>query len=65
VDGIGWGSTPLTIRHLTPGTKRIRVSKPGYATQERVTFLDGGSGATITIPLTTATQTHPESAFQN
>ena len=36
VDGIGWGTTPLTIRHLPEGHKRIRVTSDGYSSVERV-----------------------------
>ena len=36
VDGIGWGVTPVTIRHLTDGSKRIRVTADGFAAVERV-----------------------------
>jgi hypothetical protein len=35
VDGIGWGATPARIGFLPPGTKRVRVTKDGYASQER------------------------------
>jgi cytoskeletal protein RodZ len=35
VDGIGWGFTPVTVRHLSPGAKRIRVTKDGYSSEER------------------------------
>lgn len=35
VDGIGWGPTPVTIRHLPEGVKRIRVTHDGYAGAER------------------------------
>jgi len=35
VNGIGWGQTPLTIEHLPPGRKTVRVTKEGYASQER------------------------------
>jgi cytoskeletal protein RodZ len=35
VNGIGWGSTPLTIRHLPPGDKIVRVTKDGYDAGER------------------------------
>jgi hypothetical protein len=44
VDGVGWGVTPLTIRHLTPGVKVIRVTKDGYVGQEREVRL-GEAGA--------------------
>ena len=36
VDGIGWGETPVTIRHLPPGQKVIRVTKEGYESQQRI-----------------------------
>lgn len=35
VNGVGWGVTPVTIRHLPLGDKRIRVTKEGYAGEER------------------------------
>jgi cytoskeletal protein RodZ len=36
IDGIGWGSTPVTIRHLPEGVKRVRVTYDGYAGAERL-----------------------------
>jgi cytoskeletal protein RodZ len=41
VDGIGWGSTPVTIRHLTAGTKHVRVTKEGYQSEERTAHVAG------------------------
>jgi transcriptional regulator with XRE-family HTH domain len=35
VNGIGWGQTPVTVRHLTPGEKHVRISKDGYISVER------------------------------
>ena len=35
VNGIRWGQTPVTIRYLAPGEKRVRVSKDGYTSAER------------------------------
>lgn len=35
VDGIGWGSTPLTIRYMPAGKKLIRATKPGYVSAQR------------------------------
>ena len=35
VNGVGYGVTPLTIRFLPPGAKRIRATKPGYQSEER------------------------------
>jgi len=39
VNGIGWGLTPVTIRYLPAGDKRIRVSKEGYVTEEQTVSL--------------------------
>jgi cytoskeleton protein RodZ len=36
VNGIGWGETPVTIRHLEFGQKRVRLTMQGYVSQERV-----------------------------
>ena len=36
VNGIGWGETPVTIRHLPPGQKLVRVTKEGYESQQRI-----------------------------
>ena len=52
VNGIGQGVTPLTIRHLPPGAKRLRVTKDGYAGAERVISLaEGDVGRTVRIRL--------------
>ena len=52
VNGIGWGLAPLTVRHLEPGIKRIRVTKDGYAAEERVLQMIEGETATVAIRLT-------------
>ena len=39
VNGIGWGETPVTIRHLEFGQKRVRLTMQGYISQERVLSL--------------------------
>jgi cytoskeletal protein RodZ len=54
IDGIGWGITPVTIRHLPPGSKRIRVSKEGYAAAERVVSVVEGQRKTTDIALSSA-----------
>jgi cytoskeletal protein RodZ len=51
VDGIGWGVTPITIRHLPPGVKRIRVTLEGYVGQERDVRI-GDDGGVVSARLT-------------
>jgi hypothetical protein len=51
VNGIGWGVTPLAIRYLPEGDKRIRVSKDGYVTDERVVRVTEGRPTRIAIRL--------------
>ena len=55
VDGIGWGITPVTIRYLAPGAKRVRVTRDGYRAEERVIQLEaGGPTTTLRIPMRNA-----------
>jgi hypothetical protein len=51
VDGIGWGVTPITIRHLSPGVKLVRVTKDGYVAQERAVNMgeQGAVAARLTL----------------
>lgn len=35
VNGIGWGRTPVTIKYLPAGEKRVRLTKDGYVSAER------------------------------
>jgi hypothetical protein len=35
VNGIGWGRTPLTIKYVPIGEKRVRLTKDGYVSTER------------------------------
>jgi cytoskeletal protein RodZ len=35
VNGVGWGETPITIRHLEFGSKRIRLTRQDYVSEER------------------------------
>jgi cytoskeletal protein RodZ len=51
VNGIGWGVTPVTIQHMTPGDKRIRVSKEGYASQEQVLRIGEGQRQALDLQL--------------
>ena len=54
VNGIGWGLAPVTIRYLPAGEKRIRVSKEGYATEERMVRLAEGRLSKLDIQLRSA-----------
>jgi len=57
VDGIGRGTTPVTIRYLAAGEKRVRVVKDGFPAQERTIRLAPARQATmVTIPLQAAAQ---------
>ena len=52
VDGIGRGTTPVTIRYLPAGEKRVRVVKDGFPAQERTVHLAPAREATtLVIPL--------------
>jgi hypothetical protein len=52
VNGVGWGTTPVAIPYLPSGSKRVRVTKSGYESEERL--VEPGavqSGATVRIEL--------------
>jgi hypothetical protein len=52
VNGVGWGSTPVTIRYLALGDKRVRVTKDGFVSQERQVRVDGRRpNATVRVTL--------------
>lgn len=51
VNGIGWGQSPVTLRHLEPGEKRIRVTMDGYAATERSVTVDAGHRKTVHVRL--------------
>jgi cytoskeleton protein RodZ len=52
VDGVGRGITPVTIRYLSPGEKRIRVLKEGFPSEERsVKVKAARQPTTVVIPL--------------
>lgn len=54
MNGIGWGFAPVTIRYVAPGDKRIRVTKDGYAAEERLVHLAEGHAIALTIRLRAA-----------
>ena len=49
VNGVGWGTTPVVIRHLPPGAKTIRVTKDGYIADQRVVSLSGASAVQLRL----------------
>lgn len=51
VDGIGYGPTPITIRHLRPGQKRVRLVLDGYVSVERPLRLTPARPATLDVAL--------------
>lgn len=54
VNGIGWGVSPVTIRHLPPGDKHIRATKAGFGAAERRLSLGDGQRRALELQLTTA-----------
>jgi transcriptional regulator with XRE-family HTH domain len=57
VDGIGRGTTPVTIRYLSSGEKRVRVLKDGFSAEERtVRLAPAREPTTVAIPLQSSTQ---------
>lgn len=51
VNGISWGVSPVTIRHLAPGAKRIRATKEGFAAAEQELNLGDGQRQTLSLRL--------------
>jgi hypothetical protein len=51
VNGIGWGITPVSIRHVTPGPQRVRVVKHEFRSEERVVTVSEGQGHRVAITL--------------
>jgi cytoskeletal protein RodZ len=59
VNGVRWGITPVTIRYLDPGIKRVRVTRDGYRAEERSIQIEtGGPTTTLLIPM--RPQTHED-----
>jgi len=51
VNGIGWGSTPLTVQYLPPGEKTVRVTKDGFESAETTVTLAEGAPASVSLSL--------------
>jgi len=51
LDGIGRGTTPLTIRFLPAGDRTLRVIKDGYISEERRIHVGSGRATAISLTL--------------
>jgi hypothetical protein len=51
VNGIGWGTTPVSISHLPSGVQRVRVVKDQFKSEERVVTVREGHAGNIAITL--------------
>lgn len=51
VDGIGYGPTPITIRHLRPGQRRVRLVLDGYVSVEQRVRLAPTRRGTLAVTL--------------
>jgi hypothetical protein len=52
VDGRERGETPATIRDLAPGTHQVRITRDGYATEERrLAITSARPGPTLSVVL--------------
>jgi cytoskeletal protein RodZ len=55
IDGVGWGFTPITIRHLPFGNKRVRLTKDGFAGEDHaVRLTESVPTSTLSITLRTS-----------
>jgi transcriptional regulator with XRE-family HTH domain len=52
VNGIGWGVSPVTIRHIEPGDKHVRLTLNGYRAVERSVAIDEGAREAVNVRLT-------------
>jgi transcriptional regulator with XRE-family HTH domain len=51
VNGIGWGTTPLSIRHLPAGAQRVRIVKEQFRSEERVVDIREGRPGRLAVVL--------------
>jgi hypothetical protein len=52
INGVGYGTSPVNIRYLPPGARRVRATKSGYETEERFLGAEvAGSTANLRIVL--------------
>jgi cytoskeletal protein RodZ len=58
VDGIGRGSTPATVLYLNPGNRVVRVTKEGFAGEERAVLVTGHAPSALHISLVPISETN-------
>jgi transcriptional regulator with XRE-family HTH domain len=51
VNGIGWGTTPLSIPHLPAGTQRVRLVKEQFQSEERIVHIGEERPGRLSITL--------------
>ena len=51
INGIGWGQTPVTVKNLPLGTKTVRLTSDGYASQQRTVELGSGGAYAVHMAL--------------
>ena len=51
VNGIGWGTTPLSIPHLPAGTQRVRLVKEQFRSEERLVHVGGEQPGRLDVTL--------------
>jgi hypothetical protein len=51
VNGIGWGTTPLSIPHLPAGTQRVRLVKEQFRSEERLVHVGGENKGRLDVTL--------------
>jgi transcriptional regulator with XRE-family HTH domain len=51
VNGIGWGTTPVSIAHLPDGAQRVRVVKEQFKSEERIVTVGEGQPGRVAITL--------------
>ena len=56
VNGIGWGPTPITIRNLSAGLKRVRVTMDGFVAAEQVVSVGPDRTGSVQVRLSPASE---------
>jgi hypothetical protein len=51
VNGVGWGTTPVSIPHLPPGVQRVRLVKDHFVSEERAVTVNEGDTGRVALTL--------------